>query len=153
LPIDGPVVTGSAVVPSKEDLCEAFLGKVSNKFQGDQIDMKWLKVATIAIRLQRMRMTELGISRVGHVVSRVEPWAELRETTEIAPRYPIIVRSTLESREYVECEGAINNVRDCGDARIRLSDATVRVKEKNLKLPRDMKALHKLNLWGKTNKN
>ncbi|MBA0751905.1 hypothetical protein Gogos_000793 [Gossypium gossypioides] len=31
------------VVPGKEDLCKAFLGKVSRKFQGDQIDMKWLE--------------------------------------------------------------------------------------------------------------
>ncbi|KAH1083524.1 hypothetical protein J1N35_023285 [Gossypium stocksii] len=41
--VDGPVVTGSAVVPSKDDLCKTFLGKVPNKFQGGQIDMKWLE--------------------------------------------------------------------------------------------------------------
>ncbi|KAH1040050.1 hypothetical protein J1N35_041793, partial [Gossypium stocksii] len=43
LPIDGPVVMGSAVVPNKEDLCKTFLRKVQNKFQGGQIDMKWLE--------------------------------------------------------------------------------------------------------------
>ncbi|KAK5839234.1 hypothetical protein PVK06_008008 [Gossypium arboreum] len=44
LPIDRPVVTGLAVIPGKEDLCMAFLGKVPNKFQGGQIAMKWLEV-------------------------------------------------------------------------------------------------------------
>ncbi|MBA0738068.1 hypothetical protein Gogos_011480 [Gossypium gossypioides] len=32
--------TGLAVVPSKKDICEAFLGKVPNKFQGDWIEIK-----------------------------------------------------------------------------------------------------------------
>ncbi|MBA0751892.1 hypothetical protein Gogos_000784 [Gossypium gossypioides] len=41
--VDGPVVIGSVVVPSKKDLCEAFLGKVLRKFQGGQINMKWLE--------------------------------------------------------------------------------------------------------------
>ncbi|MBA0817941.1 hypothetical protein Gohar_028188 [Gossypium harknessii] len=35
LPLDGLVVTGSVVVPGKEDLCETFLGKVSNQFYGE----------------------------------------------------------------------------------------------------------------------
>ncbi|KAK5820376.1 hypothetical protein PVK06_025423 [Gossypium arboreum] len=43
LPVDGLVVMGSMVVPSKEDLCETSLEKMLNKFQGGQIDMKWLK--------------------------------------------------------------------------------------------------------------
>ncbi|KAK5818319.1 hypothetical protein PVK06_023254 [Gossypium arboreum] len=34
---------GSLVILDKEDLCEAFLEKVSNKFYGGWIDMKWLK--------------------------------------------------------------------------------------------------------------
>ncbi|KAH1130423.1 hypothetical protein J1N35_001801 [Gossypium stocksii] len=37
------IVTGSVVIPDKEDLCEAFLGKMSDKFQGGQKDMKWLE--------------------------------------------------------------------------------------------------------------
>ncbi|XP_012458237.1 protein MAIN-LIKE 2-like [Gossypium raimondii] len=32
-----------SVVPNKEDLCDALLGKVPNKFQGGRIDMKWLE--------------------------------------------------------------------------------------------------------------
>ncbi|MBA0748973.1 hypothetical protein Gogos_002943, partial [Gossypium gossypioides] len=43
LPMDGPVVTGSTIVPSKEDICETFLEKVPNKFQGGRIDMKRLE--------------------------------------------------------------------------------------------------------------
>ncbi|KAA3473978.1 serine/threonine-protein phosphatase 7 long form-like protein isoform X2 [Gossypium australe] len=67
LPMVGPIVMG-----------------VLNKFQGGWIDMKWLEnnfknlppnttnvVATTPSRLQRMWMTELGISRVGHVVQGV----------------------------------------------------------------------------------
>ncbi|MBA0735527.1 hypothetical protein Gogos_019368, partial [Gossypium gossypioides] len=34
---------GAVVVPGKEDLCEAFLRNVPNKFQHDQIEMKWLE--------------------------------------------------------------------------------------------------------------
>ncbi|MBA0707962.1 hypothetical protein Golax_019961 [Gossypium laxum] len=40
LSVDGLVVTGSALVLGKEDIYEAFLGKVPNKFQGGQINMK-----------------------------------------------------------------------------------------------------------------
>ncbi|KAH1072006.1 hypothetical protein J1N35_024334 [Gossypium stocksii] len=41
--VDGPIVTGAVVILGKEDLCEAFLGKVPNKFQGGRIEMKWLE--------------------------------------------------------------------------------------------------------------
>ncbi|KAG8474236.1 hypothetical protein CXB51_033830 [Gossypium anomalum] len=41
--MNGSVVIGSATIPDKEDLCEAFLGKVPNKFQDGWIDMKWLE--------------------------------------------------------------------------------------------------------------
>ncbi|PPS11397.1 hypothetical protein GOBAR_AA09245 [Gossypium barbadense] len=34
---------GSTVVPGKEDLCETFLGKVSNRFYGGRIHIKWLE--------------------------------------------------------------------------------------------------------------
>ncbi|KAK5843132.1 hypothetical protein PVK06_005572 [Gossypium arboreum] len=41
--MDGPTVTMLVVVPDKEDLCEAFLRKVSNKFPSGQIGMRWLE--------------------------------------------------------------------------------------------------------------
>ena len=40
LSVDGPVVTGSAVILGKEDLCETVLGNASNKFYGGGIYMK-----------------------------------------------------------------------------------------------------------------
>ncbi|KAH1108281.1 hypothetical protein J1N35_012049 [Gossypium stocksii] len=43
LPIDRLVITRTTIVPSKKDICEAFLGKVSTKFQSARIDMKWLE--------------------------------------------------------------------------------------------------------------
>ncbi|KAH1082997.1 hypothetical protein J1N35_022758 [Gossypium stocksii] len=43
LPMNEPVTMGLVVVPSKEDLCKAFLRKVSNKFQGGQIEKRWLQ--------------------------------------------------------------------------------------------------------------
>ncbi|KAH1090358.1 hypothetical protein J1N35_017615 [Gossypium stocksii] len=43
LSMDDSIVTGSTIVLNKEDLCEVFLGKVSNKFYSDQINMKWLE--------------------------------------------------------------------------------------------------------------
>ncbi|KAA3453252.1 serine/threonine-protein phosphatase 7 long form-like protein [Gossypium australe] len=83
LPVDGPVIMGATIVPNKEDLCAALLGKVPNKFKGGQISMNWLdknfqklpphttKVANSPSRLQRMQTTELGISRVGHIIPGV----------------------------------------------------------------------------------
>ncbi|KAG8481336.1 hypothetical protein CXB51_026289 [Gossypium anomalum] len=43
LPMDGPIITGSVVIPSKKDFSEAFLGKLSNKFYSGRIDTKWLE--------------------------------------------------------------------------------------------------------------
>ncbi|MBA0645220.1 hypothetical protein Goklo_013343 [Gossypium klotzschianum] len=43
LPMDGRVVMGPMIIPDKEDFCVTLLGKVSNKFQGDRIDIKWLE--------------------------------------------------------------------------------------------------------------
>ncbi|KAH1046401.1 hypothetical protein J1N35_037185 [Gossypium stocksii] len=43
LPVDGPIITGSAIVPSKVGLCQSLLGKVSDKFEGSRILMNWLK--------------------------------------------------------------------------------------------------------------
>ncbi|MBA0818145.1 hypothetical protein Gohar_028128 [Gossypium harknessii] len=82
-----------------------------------------------------MWSTELGISRVDHVVpgvvsivgvvvatifmssserpsyiptgDKVKPWAELRGTTEATQKYPVVVRSTLESRDNKICNCAL----------------------------------------------
>ncbi|MBA0809116.1 hypothetical protein Gohar_024791, partial [Gossypium harknessii] len=43
LPMDEPVIMGATIVPNKEDLCGALLGKVPNKFKGGQILMNWLE--------------------------------------------------------------------------------------------------------------
>ncbi|KAK5770363.1 hypothetical protein PVK06_046513 [Gossypium arboreum] len=39
LPVDGPVITGSTIVPDKVDLCKSLLAKVPNKFEGGRILM------------------------------------------------------------------------------------------------------------------
>ncbi|KAK5838969.1 hypothetical protein PVK06_007719 [Gossypium arboreum] len=39
LPVDGSIVTGALIIPSKEDLCVALLGKVPNKFDSGWISM------------------------------------------------------------------------------------------------------------------
>ncbi|MBA0688460.1 hypothetical protein Goari_006247, partial [Gossypium aridum] len=89
--VDGSVVTGSVIVPSKK---EALLGKVPNSFEGGQVRMKWWEtnfkklpphatdvVATTPCELQRMRKTELGISSVGYVVPGVVSLVGLVATT------------------------------------------------------------------------
>ncbi|KAH1082923.1 hypothetical protein J1N35_022684 [Gossypium stocksii] len=43
LSVDGPIVTGSVVVANRRDVCEQLLRRVSNKIDGAQIDMNWLK--------------------------------------------------------------------------------------------------------------
>ncbi|PPS12564.1 hypothetical protein GOBAR_AA08070 [Gossypium barbadense] len=50
-------------------------------------------------------------------------------------------------------QGAIDSLRDDVDAQIRSTDVAVRVEAKIMSPPRDMKTLHKLDLWGKTDKN
>ncbi|KAG8503651.1 hypothetical protein CXB51_001637 [Gossypium anomalum] len=40
--VDGSIITGSAVVLGKVDLCRALLGKVSDKFEGGWISTNWL---------------------------------------------------------------------------------------------------------------
>ncbi|MBA0816196.1 hypothetical protein Gohar_000887, partial [Gossypium harknessii] len=62
LPVDGPVVTGCAIISSKKDLCATFLGKVQ-KFEGGRILMNWLETnlkellrnPTDVIRVQYVR--------------------------------------------------------------------------------------------------
>ncbi|XP_017644631.1 serine/threonine-protein phosphatase 7 long form homolog [Gossypium arboreum] len=41
--MDGPVITGSMIVPSKVGLCESLLGKVPDKFKSGRISINWLK--------------------------------------------------------------------------------------------------------------
>ncbi|KAH1097095.1 hypothetical protein J1N35_014016 [Gossypium stocksii] len=59
LPMDGPVITGSTVIPGKAELCRAMLKKVSNKFDG---------VATTSGGLHRMRKTKLEVYHLVHVI-------------------------------------------------------------------------------------
>ncbi|MBA0787162.1 hypothetical protein Gotri_026246 [Gossypium trilobum] len=180
LPVDRSVVMGLVVVPGKEDLCETFLGKVSNKFYGGRIDMKWLEtnfkylpkdvsnvvkeqyVQAFILRLaegipmpdnsqnlvhirwllhlvdfkeSRRLITGLVATTISMSSSeqsiyfpigdKVEPLVKLRGTTRAARKDSTIVRSILGSR----C--VVDSVRDGGDARIRLSDATIRVEATN----------------------
>ncbi|KAH1097026.1 hypothetical protein J1N35_013947, partial [Gossypium stocksii] len=39
LAVDEPVITGSAIVPSKVTLCQSLLGNVLKKFEGGRISM------------------------------------------------------------------------------------------------------------------
>ncbi|KAH1055914.1 hypothetical protein J1N35_033979 [Gossypium stocksii] len=41
--MDGPVITGSVVIGNWSGICEQLLGKVSEKFFGGRIEMKWLQ--------------------------------------------------------------------------------------------------------------
>ncbi|KAG8479030.1 hypothetical protein CXB51_028922 [Gossypium anomalum] len=87
LPVDGSVITGSAVVREKMDLCTAMLGKVSNKFKGGRISINWLekifnkfpndateekfgarKVVSTSSGLHWMCKTKLGIYCVVYVI-------------------------------------------------------------------------------------
>ncbi|KAH1091634.1 hypothetical protein J1N35_018891 [Gossypium stocksii] len=43
LPIDKSIITGSAVILGKVDLCRALLGKVPDKFEGGQTSINWLE--------------------------------------------------------------------------------------------------------------
>ncbi|MBA0777939.1 hypothetical protein Gotri_005886, partial [Gossypium trilobum] len=153
---------GGSGYSNKGDLCDAFLGKVLNKFQDGQIKMKWLKDNfnklddhTIALKkeqyarafipriiggilmpnksrnlvhikwlLHLVDFKECGQLIVGVVVAtifmsssgrplyiptgdKVKPWVELCGTTEATQKYPVVVRSTVESRDKKICNCAL----------------------------------------------
>ncbi|MBA0694266.1 hypothetical protein Goari_004582 [Gossypium aridum] len=140
---------GGSGYSDKEDLCDAFLGKVLNKFQDGQIKMKWLKdnfnkLDDHAIALKKEQYALAFIPRIiggilmpnksskfgTYKVSRawwwlpflcprvdaplyiptgdkVKPWAELRGTTKATQKYPVVVRSTIESRDNKICNCAL----------------------------------------------
>ncbi|KAH1047592.1 hypothetical protein J1N35_038376 [Gossypium stocksii] len=41
--MDGPIITRSAIISGKVDLCRALLGKVLDKFEDGQISINWLE--------------------------------------------------------------------------------------------------------------
>ncbi|MBA0853816.1 hypothetical protein Goshw_022280 [Gossypium schwendimanii] len=95
--VDGSLIMGLAFLPGKEDLCEAFLGKVLNKFQGGWIDMKWLEnnfknLPKDTNDIEKEQYVRAFILRL----IEVEPWVELYRTTRVARRYSTVVRLTLK---------------------------------------------------------
>ncbi|MBA0696325.1 hypothetical protein Goari_002883, partial [Gossypium aridum] len=107
LPVDGRVITRPVIILNKEDLCNALLRKVPNKFQG----VLGVVVATIFTSLSRR---PLYIS----TGDKVELSTELCGTTGAAQRYLAI----FEWRQNI------------------------------LPPSQGIKALHKLDLWGKSMK-
>ncbi|MBA0742033.1 hypothetical protein Gogos_015138, partial [Gossypium gossypioides] len=43
LPVDGPIVTGLVHVGDWSAICDQLLNKVTDKFNGSRIEMKWLE--------------------------------------------------------------------------------------------------------------
>ncbi|MFQ6647600.1 hypothetical protein Gotur_021893 [Gossypium turneri] len=97
LPVGGPVVMGAVVIPGKEDIYKAFLGKVLNKFQDVN---QWLPAPAAAMDVVVATIFTSPSKRPLYIPigDNVEPWAELCGTTRVARRYSIVVRSTLGSR-------------------------------------------------------
>ncbi|KAK5846441.1 hypothetical protein PVK06_002729 [Gossypium arboreum] len=65
----GLVVTKSTIVPNKQDICAALLGKVPNSFEGVRIWMKWLetnfnKLPLHAIDVAKEQYTQAFIMRL-----------------------------------------------------------------------------------------
>ncbi|MBA0823507.1 hypothetical protein Goarm_020234, partial [Gossypium armourianum] len=168
LAMDGPFVTGAVIIPGKEDLCETFLGKI--------LKFCTHKVATTSGRLQRMWSTELGISCVGHVVPGVS-WAWwrlpfLRPRVDTPYTFSLVTRWNHGPR-YVGLPEQLKDIRLLLDQRSKFEDVkvflvvytTMEMHEsdrvmlqfkwrQNISLPlQDIKTLHKLDLWGKTNEN
>ncbi|KAH1057320.1 hypothetical protein J1N35_035385 [Gossypium stocksii] len=56
MPVDGPIITVSAVVLSKVDLYRELLGKVLDKFEGGRISINWLeRNSTSSLKIKQMR--------------------------------------------------------------------------------------------------
>ncbi|MBA0830040.1 hypothetical protein Goarm_014592, partial [Gossypium armourianum] len=137
---DGPVVTGSTVVPSKEGLCESFLGKNCVGRQ-NRIGCQ-LAVAYSCYSHGNNggyhfyipeRMTVESWAKLCGATGAARRWLLLDQCTEV--EVSLIVKATVEMHKL---------------------DRVMRQfgwRQKILLPPRDMKALHKLDLWGKTNKN
>ncbi|MBA0814277.1 hypothetical protein Gohar_020117, partial [Gossypium harknessii] len=138
LPVGGPVVMGAVVIPGKEDIYKAFLGKVLNKFQDVN---QWLPAPAAAMDVVVATIFTSPSKRPLYIPigDNVEPWAELCGTTRVARRYSIVVRSTLGSRL---CNG--------GDAQIGLSDVRVQVQAKDFSSTTRHRNIAQLNLQGKS---
>ncbi|KAG8500840.1 hypothetical protein CXB51_002948 [Gossypium anomalum] len=100
--VDGSVAMGSVVDPGKEDLCMAFLGKMSNKFYDVN---RWLSAPAAIMGLAATtNFTYLGERLINVPIGeKVEPWPELYGTTLAAQRYLTAVKSTLGRRYIIEC--------------------------------------------------
>ncbi|MBA0679538.1 hypothetical protein Goari_011299 [Gossypium aridum] len=119
LPVDRGVGTRLVIIPDKEDFCNTLLRKVSNKFQGGQIRIKWLEdnfseLNEHAIALEKEQLARTFILSLRHgggyhfyifkwtplyipTGDKVELWAELFGTTRATRRNLTIIRSTLGS--------------------------------------------------------
>ncbi|KAH1097192.1 hypothetical protein J1N35_014113 [Gossypium stocksii] len=109
--MDGLVITKLVVIPGKEDLCEVFLGNVSNKFQGAPIEMKWLETNFKKLPPNTIDVVKEQYARA--FILRMRPTRKFGQSA------------------YVGRKGVVNSVGDSGNARIGLSDMAIRVEATN----------------------
>ncbi|KAK5812235.1 hypothetical protein PVK06_027656 [Gossypium arboreum] len=123
LPVDGLVVMGSTIVPGKKGLCATFLGKVSNKFEGGRISMNLLET-----NFKELPWNSNGIVKEQYAQAFI---LRLIGSILILRYHRMRPSKNFGQSEYVGREGAVDSVRDGGNARIRSSVAIVWVEATN----------------------
>ncbi|MBA0867538.1 hypothetical protein Goshw_000918, partial [Gossypium schwendimanii] len=113
LSVDGSVVTGATIIPGKEDLCAALLGKVLNKFDGGQILMNWFA----------KKFDKLSMDWIEELCLATEP-----DKLSIGGYLLLLLVGQLKDVEY---EGTVKSVREGGNAGIRQGGAAVKLEVTN----------------------
>ncbi|KAK5833236.1 hypothetical protein PVK06_017054 [Gossypium arboreum] len=170
LPVDGPVSTGSRIVPNKVTLCQSLLKK--GNFNARQISkFGACKVATTSSGLQWLRETKLGIYHIVHVISRDvsshEPEVNVDRWNH-GPSYmglPKFEWMSYANTDVISCiPSEVLRNQQMWDVKVSLIVYTrVEMHEINRVLwqfkwrqrisppPQYLKDLHKVDMWGKDN--
>ncbi|MBA0711503.1 hypothetical protein Golax_010675, partial [Gossypium laxum] len=171
LSIDGSVVTRSVIVPGKEDLCVALLGKVPKKFDSGRILMNWLEkkfdkspvdatephYTEICVRPRnRIRCTSMVAysccsRKLGGGYHFYVPDLNGCYTSTLTPTptsYLVSVQSVGQSED-MGCEGAVDSVHNMEIQEPNWVMRQFRWRQKISPPPQNLKELHKVDMCRK----
>ncbi|MBA0568329.1 hypothetical protein Golob_005831 [Gossypium lobatum] len=137
LSVDRPFVTGSVVVPDKEGLCEAFLGKVLDK---------WNHGASYVGLPKQLEDIRLLLDQRSKAEFEWMPYVESDIIKYVLPKF-LVIQSMWDANVLLIVYATME---------MHESDRVIQQfgwRQKILQPPYDMEVLHKLDLRGKTNEN
>ncbi|MBA0625250.1 hypothetical protein Godav_010473 [Gossypium davidsonii] len=160
--VDGPIVTGEAIILHKDDLCATLLGKVSNKFDGYWILMNWL-----AKNFEKFLPHAIELSAFAAVVGMVATTISTSPSEQPiyvsdGDKFEWMSYADIDIISYILSKVLAN--REMWDANVSfIVHAIVEMHESDrviwqlgwrqqiLPPPRDLKELHNVDKWGMNN--